>query len=233
MRHGINRLAIPLKKAANKLVEIPRSMSEYISIVKENRNLKLQLDAMKIRMVNALNLERELEDLRKATDLRYSVSQCGSIEKVIGFDGAFSRSFLMISATHVESRPGSVVIDSDGLIGVVHDLNRTTARVMLITDSKIFVPVISISGVRIILSGDGKSSMRSVEICSESLSADMKLNPGDVLYTSGEGGVFPVGIPVAVVTEIRLKDCIVFASPVADLSKTSFVRTMNPASKTE
>jgi rod shape-determining protein MreC len=233
LKYEIHRFLIPLKEAANRFIEIPRFMSKYVNIAKENRNLRLQLDILRIKMINTSSMEQELADLKKAVDLRYSVSKYRSIEKVLGLDGAFRRSFLIISATHDESKPGSVVISSEGLVGIIHDMKQTTARVMLITDNKIFIPVISESGERMIMSGNGDASLRSVEICMESSSADIKLAPGDLLTTSGEGGVFPVGIPVAKVTKIDSQERIVYAAPISDLSKSSFVWTMNPVSETE
>ncbi|MDR0630583.1 MAG: rod shape-determining protein MreC [Holosporales bacterium] len=226
-KNKLNEFTIPLKYLANRLIDTPKLISEYMDIKKENRKLRRKLDILKINIVNMKNREQELKDLQQSVDLKYPISNSKSIEKVLGFDAAFYESFLIISATQKKSKPGNIVTSSDGLIGVIFDKNETKARVMTITNHRIFIPVISKTGERMIISGYKGNMLKSVEIYEKSF-ANIEIAIGDILYTSGEGGVFPMNIPVAKVSKIDTINHVIFAVPVLDLSSSSFVWVIEP-----
>jgi cell shape-determining protein MreC len=176
--------------------------------------------------MNVRNVERELGDLKDAVGWKYSVPCSKSVEKVLGFDGAFHRSFLIISATHGESKPGGVVISSDGLVGVVHDVSCGNARVLTVSDSRFFVPVISESGKHAVMSGCSDGTLRSVAIHDDA--SPEAFSVGEMLYTSGEGGVFCVNIPVAKVIGINVAQGGICATPEFSPSRLGFVWVTNP-----
>lgn len=94
---------------------------------------------------------------------------------------------------------GQPLIDADGLMGQIVEVSATSSRALLITDATHSIPVqINRSGVRAIAEGTG--SLGALEI--HHLSATTDIQPGDLLVTSGLGGRFPEGYPVAVVTDI-------------------------------
>ena len=95
---------------------------------------------------------------------------------------------------------GQPLIDADGLMGQVVEVSAVNARALLITDSTHSIPVqVNRNGVRAIAEGSGV--LGSLEVHHVAATTDIQV--GDLLVTSGLGGRFPVGYPVAVVAEIE------------------------------
>jgi rod shape-determining protein MreC len=95
---------------------------------------------------------------------------------------------------------GQPLIDADGLMGQVVEVSASTSRVLLLTDATHSIPVqVNRNGVRAIAEGTG--SLGTLEIHHVSATTDIEV--GDLLVTSGLGGRFPGGYPVAVVSEIE------------------------------
>lgn len=95
---------------------------------------------------------------------------------------------------------GQPLIDADGLIGQVVEVGELTSRVLLITDSTHSLPVqVNRNGVRAIAEGVG--SLDRLEIRHVAATTDIQV--GDLLESSGLGGRFPTGYPVATVVTVE------------------------------
>lgn len=95
---------------------------------------------------------------------------------------------------------GQPLIDAEGLMGQIVEVSSGTSRALLITDVTHSVPVqVNRNGVRAIAEGTGE--LGSLEVRHVSSTTDIQ--EGDLLVTSGLGGRFPEGYPVAVVTEVE------------------------------
>lgn len=95
---------------------------------------------------------------------------------------------------------GQALIDSAGLMGQVIEVSTATSRVLLITDPTHSVPVqINRNGVRAVAEGVGSLD----ELAIHHVAATTDIQPGDLLVTSGLGGRFPIGYPVAVVSSVQ------------------------------
>lgn len=95
---------------------------------------------------------------------------------------------------------GQALIDADGLMGQIVEVSPSSSRALLITDASHSIPVqVNRNGVRAIAEGTGL--LGSLEIRHVSATTDIQM--GDLLETSGLGGRFPGGYPVAVVSAIE------------------------------
>jgi rod shape-determining protein MreC len=95
---------------------------------------------------------------------------------------------------------GQAVLDDRGLIGQTTHVGPWSAEVILITDPEHAVPVrVDRTGLRTIAVGGGDGSSLALPY----LPANADVRSGDLLVTSGLGGVFPEGYPVARVTEVH------------------------------
>jgi rod shape-determining protein MreC len=95
---------------------------------------------------------------------------------------------------------GQPLIDAGGLMGQVVEVSELTSRVLLITDATHSIPVqVNRNGVRAIAEGTG--SLASLEI--HHVAATTDIREGDLLVSSGLGGRFPPGYPVAVVSSVE------------------------------
>lgn len=95
---------------------------------------------------------------------------------------------------------GQPLIDAAGLMGQVVEVSAENSRALLITDVTHSIPVqVNRNGVRAIAEGTG--ALGTLEI--HHVSATTDIQRGDLLVSSGLGGRFPVGYPVAVVSDIE------------------------------
>jgi rod shape-determining protein MreC len=96
---------------------------------------------------------------------------------------------------------GQPLIDAGGLMGQVVEVSAGNSRALLITDVTHSIPVqVNRNGVRAIAEGTG--ALGTLEI--HHVSATTDIREGDLLVSSGLGGRFPVGYPVAVVSAVEL-----------------------------
>lgn len=94
---------------------------------------------------------------------------------------------------------GQVVIDAQGLMGQILHSDPLQSEAILITDSKHLTPVeVNRNGLRSIAYGSGDSTRLLLPYFAQ----NAEIMEGDLLVTSGLGGRFPVGIPVAEIVEI-------------------------------
>lgn len=117
-------------------------------------------------------------------------------------------------------RIGQPLLGADGLMGQVTQLGDSTCRAMLVTDATHAVPVqVNRNGVRGLAEGTGDLSRLLVR----HVAATTDIKVGDLLVTSGLGGRFPPGYPVAEVTSIDIEPgasfAMVSARPLAQLDR--------------
>lgn len=95
---------------------------------------------------------------------------------------------------------GQPLIDAHGLMGQVVQVSPGHCRALLITDATHSIPVqVNRNGVRAIAEGTGSLAVLEVH----HVAATTDIREGDLLVTSGLGGRFPVGYPVAEVTLVE------------------------------
>ena len=94
---------------------------------------------------------------------------------------------------------GQALVDADGVVGQVIEAGLLTSQAMLISDTNHALPVeVNRNGLRTIVVGTGK--IDQLELPFVVNNADIR--EGDLLVTSGLGGAFPAGYPVAIVESV-------------------------------
>jgi len=124
---------------------------------------------------------------------------------------------------------GQAVIDDQGIVGQVLHVGTTSSRVLLITDVTHAVPVrVSRNGVRLIANGVGVIDRLSHNHVPHS--SDVR--QGDLLVSSGLGGKFPEGYPVATITAVIQDESRAFSQiqsePVAKIDRLRYVLLLWP-----
>jgi rod shape-determining protein MreC len=95
---------------------------------------------------------------------------------------------------------GQAIVDADGVIGQVLEVGLFTSQAILISDPSHALPVeVSRNGLRTIANGTGEFDRLDLPF----LPNNADIRPGDVLVTSGLGGAFPAGYPVATVDSVN------------------------------
>jgi rod shape-determining protein MreC len=112
----------------------------------------------------------------------------------------FSNIITLNRGSRHDIAPGQAVVDEQGVVGQITRVYPFTSEVTLITDKKLSIPIqIERNQLRAIAFGEGKRN--TLDIPYLPTSVDIKV--GDKLVTSGIDGVYPAGLAVAVVTQIK------------------------------
>ena len=117
-------------------------------------------------------------------------------------------------------QPGQAVIDGQGVMGQVEDVQLHFSSVRLISDPSHALPVqISRSGLRTVAFGMGETNRLNLP----NVPREADVREGDLIVTSGLANRFPGGYPVAVVTVIDREEGRTFArveaTPLAALDR--------------
>lgn len=197
---------------------------DYWNAAQQNGTLKARNAALMQRMVEAKGIQLENAELKKMLRLVETERRTVATGRIVGSSFDSPRRFAILSIGSTAGvREGMPVRAGEGLIGRVVDAGLTASRVLLVSDRANIVPSkILRSGVPVIATGrgDGTVDVRPLEVGK---------NPfvrGDVIVTSGTGGLYPPLVPVAKV--VRLDDDGALALPVADPSRVSFA-SVEPA----
>jgi rod shape-determining protein MreC len=112
----------------------------------------------------------------------------------------FSNIITLNRGSRHDITPGQAVVDEQGVVGQITRVYPFTSEVTLITDKKLSIPIqIERNQLRAIAFGEGKRN--TLDIPYLPTSVDIKV--GDKLVTSGIDGVYPAGLAVAIVTQIK------------------------------
>jgi rod shape-determining protein MreC len=169
-------------------------------------------------MVEARAILEENQQLKAALELRERSDRAVAAGRVVGSSFESPRRFAIISVGSSDGvRIGMPVRAPEGLIGRIIDAGATASRVLLVSDRANIVPARILKGGQPVIStgrGDGTIDVRPLEV------GKNPFKTGDIIITSGTGGLYPPLIPIAKV--IRLDDDGAIAIPIADPSRVSF-----------
>ena len=158
-------------------------------------------------------LREENTRLKRVVRLVEPARRPVAVARIVGGSAAIPSGTAIISAGRSNGvEIGQPVFNDDGLVGRVVETGVTASRVILVSDAASRIPVRVVrTGVPALLSGVGGGR---AELDFATL-ADFRgaVAVGDRLVTSGEGGVFPPGVPVADVTDLGVNQ--VIAQPIA------------------
>jgi len=173
------------------------AVGAYLGAVSENRQLKRDLAEARAELQRAAADRQALRQLRRAeavTEPRRRLVVTARI--VSATPGSVVRTAIISAGAAQGVKLGQPAISADGLIGRTIEVGRHSARLLLLSDPASRVPVlISRTGEAALVKGDNKPSFE----LSARAGSDAPLKPGDVLLTSGEGGIYPPGVPVGTI----------------------------------
>lgn len=190
----------------------------YWDAARQNGELKRERRAMLQRMVEAKAIFQENLQLKSALQLREHARDAIAAGRIVGSSFNSPRRFAILSAGARDGvREGMPVRSPDGLVGRIIDLGELSSRVLLISDRTSIVPARLLrNGIPVIAQGlgDGTVEVRPLEV------GRNPFKVGDLIISSGTGGLYPPLVPVARV--IKLKDDGAIGLPLADPANTSF-----------
>jgi rod shape-determining protein MreC len=190
----------------------------YWDAASQNAELKRENKAMLQRMVEAKAIFQENRQLKAVLDLREHERTTVAVGRVVGSSFNSPRRFAILSVGGSDGlKIGMPVRSPDGLIGRIIDAGALASRVLLVSDRASIVPARLLrNGIPVIAQGrgDGTIDVRPLEV------GRNPFKRGDIIITSGTGGLYPPLVPIARV--VKLDDDGAVALPLADPATTSF-----------
>jgi rod shape-determining protein MreC len=196
----------------------------YWDAARQNAELREQNAKLSRQSIQARAIFQENAQLKAVLALREKEVQSVATGRIVGSSLESERRFAVITAgTGDGVLVGMPVRSAEGLVGRVIDAGATASRVLLVSDRSNIVPARLLRGGQPVIAtgrGDGTIDLRPLEV------GRNPFRRGDLVVTSGTGGLYPPNVPVGRV--IRLDDDGAIAIPMADPSKVSFAVVERP-----
>lgn len=205
IRYALQAAAYPIQVAVGSPRQLWNATTGMFetrdSLRKENAALRERERELALTTMRFQALNEENARLRALTSSLPPLVKRSQLADVVSADVSRLRQRLVIDkGDHAGLYRSQPVVDSSGLVGQIVRLGPWSAEVLLITDPEHAVPVeILRNGTRSIAVGTGNESELELPLLPST--ADVKV--GDVVVTSGLGGVFPAGLPVGTVSASR------------------------------
>ncbi|MBA3512047.1 rod shape-determining protein MreC [Sphingomonas sp.] len=191
---------------------------DYWDAAHQNAKLKRDRKAMLQRMIEAKAILQENRQLKAALKLRERNRNTVAAGRIVGSSLSSPRRYAILSVgTRDGVQVGMPVRSADGLVGRVVDSGALASRVLLISDRANIIPARLLRGGLPVIAqgrGDGTVDVRPLEV------GRNPFRRGDIIITSGTGGLYHPLVPVARI--VRLDDDGAIALPLADPANTSF-----------
>ena len=234
VRYLLNSMVAPIQYAAN----LPRTMFDGAfermntrqTLLENSRSLKREVLRLKSELILLDQYKEENQRLRKLLGSSFVRDEKKVVTEVMAVDTSPYRHQVVIDKGKIDGvYVGQPVINEKGIVGQVTFVAAHNARVLLLTDAKNAIPVQVIrNDIRVIASGNGEID----EIRLEHIPTSTDIQVGDLLVTSGLGGIYPEGYPVANVTVVdhdtRQEFASIKAEPVVEFDRLRYLLLIWP-----
>ncbi len=205
VRKAISATVYPLRV----LVDAPVSTWNWLQTTTSSRNELLlensRLSAERLlthaRLQRYAALESENARLRAMLEATPRVTDRVRVAEIMSVSSNPYRHAIVIDKGQQDDvYDGQALVDADGVVGQVIETGLLSSQALLISDPDHAIPVeVNRTGLRTIAFGTGEYDRLELQYLPNN--ADIEV--GDLLVTSGLGGVFPPGYPVAVVESVE------------------------------
>ncbi len=200
VKSHINSVIFPIQKIINSLSETFDnfwvSISELNKIKTELTRTKHQLEKMKGASGEITELKRENEHLRSILDIKTRIEYKTVYAEIIARDPSNYSSVFIINKGYIDNikRNMPVITYQQGIVGIVGkviETSRHSAKILPITGIGSYMGgMLSILRYSGIIRGQGKMDEHLIF---DYIDKEAILNFGDLVVTSGQGGIFPKG----------------------------------------
>jgi rod shape-determining protein MreC len=204
IRDGVASLAYPIQWAVQAPVQAVDAMRESFATKTrvEAENVKLAADnlVLRLKLLRFDSLEQENRRLRAVRESSPRAVQRSLVAEIVRVDlDPFRQRVLINKGSRADVFRGQAAIDANGIYGQVTRVGPYSAEIILISDPEHAIPVqVNRTGTRSIALGTGRSGLLSLPY----LPQNSDVIVGDLLVSSGLGGVYPPGYPVGKVTAV-------------------------------
>jgi len=202
IRMYFNTGVAPLIYAANIPGEMLQGVSENVSTRQELqtqvKEQEKKLFLQQTQLLQFAHLQKENQRLRALLNSPMQADNRKLVAEIVTVNlDPFSLQVMVNKGATDGVYIGQPVLNEQGVVGQVVDVSATLSRILLISDVTHAVPVrVQRNDIRALANGSGELN----ELALPYVPQNTDIQPGDILVTSGLGGVFPEGYPVATVT---------------------------------
>ncbi len=218
IRRGIGAAVYPVRL----VVDAPVRFWAWLGESTTSRNeLKLELGRLQAerlltnaRLQRLTALEAENARLRGLLEARTRVRDEVRVAEIMAVDAnPYEHNLIIDIGSRDGVYDGQAIVDANGVVGQVIETGIMTSQAVLISDTDHALPVeVNRNGLRTIAVGTGEIDRLDLPF----LPNNADIRAGDLLVTSGLGGAFPAGYPVAVVDTVTRMP----SEPFADVTAT-------------
>jgi len=218
VRRGISVALYPFQR----VVMFPRDAVQRVNdwlnaaslVRRENEALQRQRIELAQVATHAAQLAAENSQLRRLLGVSNTLTQQAvAVEVLYEPPHSFNQRLVFNKGSAAGVRPGMPVIDEGGVVGQIVRVTPMTSEAALVTDERVSIPVqILRNGLRLIAFGANTPGQMEVRY----LAANADIKPGDTIVTSGVGGLFPAGLPVARVESVERDTASGFARAICE-----------------
>lgn len=185
-----------------------RGLFGGVALERENQRLQDELASIKVETERLASVEAENERLRQL--LAFTVSKAPkpmAAEVVAWLPTSLEQTITIARGSQDGVVRDQVVRTAEGLLGKISDVGPFSAKVRLLSDTDSGVGATVAGGkaygiLRGVEEGYRKLDRRHVlDLVHLEKTADIK--PGDPVMTSGQGGIFPPGIPIGTIETVQ------------------------------
>jgi len=204
IRAGLNVLAYPIQLIAAAPAYVGGGIADFFTtrgtLRQDNEKLLAERQVLNAKVQQFDALEEENARLRRMLGSAAQVADKAIAAELIEVSSEpFTRKIVVAKGSRDGVYVGQSVIDAHGIMGQVTQVASQVSRVTLITDAGHAIPVLdNRSGLRMLVFGTGDPDTLKVPY----LTSASDIKEGDLLVSSGMGGTFPPGYPVAHVSKI-------------------------------
>lgn len=213
----------PVTTITSSVSEYFRSISTLRTAQTENDVMKEEIQKLEVEKQKAQGITSENERLRSLLDLKEKSKYDFLSAQVIGRDASAWFSTSIIDRGSLDGvKLNMPVVTNGGLVGRVTAVSPLTAQVDLITKDKSGVGAVigelGVSNTLGVITGSGKKDLLEMGY----VPGNVEVEVGEVVYTTGQDGIYPAGLKLGEVVEVRPGSATVpkqiFVRPSAGLS---------------
>lgn len=193
-------------------------INDFVRMRKENQILKARNNILKQMILQNQRFGYDIAELKRLLNFKENNNyQTISAKIFVSNIGSYRQNAVIDVGINDGATENQVVVSGDGLVGRVLDVNKNTANILLYSDPKSRIPIYSAtSRTKAIMIGNNRDIPKI-----EYINGKGDIIAGEIIYTSGDGLVFPADVPIGVAVIDEDKNF--FVKPFVDLSKLEFI----------
>ena len=194
----------PVTTASSGIANYFQKISSLRTAQSENDALKQQIQELEVELQSRESLAVETQRLRSLLELKEQSDFKIKPAQIIGRDPSAWFDTLIINRGSSDGvRLNMPVVTKGGLVGRVSAVSFLTAQVYLITKEKVgeggMIGELGTSNAVGVVSGTGKKELLEMGY----VQGNVEVKVGDSVYTNGQEGIYPSGLKIGDIVEVR------------------------------